>query len=409
MGSQAQPVGHVSYSALKAWIYDQEDYERRTGEPAPLAGEQRLAMAVLVSPQRLSPPALSLKQEGVDGMETDWSYKDAIVPAEYVYEELPASIHGSPQWRTRCRLPREAPDLWFPDVNEPRPEDSVFQSKKASRQHAARCAIEWLISQGLMSSDGFHIKHALKNTAAALASSASSTAVTTVRDNTPSARNPSQSRPRPLLAWPAEAAARPATDRQASPSPGADPRDSVPAEGLDLRQQPNPATSSPTPQPMASWAGGGASVNAGSWNLVMAAADRGITATNVVGGRGNISSFSERPSHAWSDGNDYEVSSIQQLDSLCKALKLGSPTYNLVPSGEGAEGIFSGRIVFSPLSTKGGGTSVARTLPEGVGEVHNVFTKKAAREKMAQSVLRYLNTACGDVLDTRMEEVAVDV
>ncbi|KJR87843.1 uncharacterized protein SPSK_07660 [Sporothrix schenckii 1099-18] len=357
MGSQAQLVGPVSYSALKTWIYDQEDYERRTGEPAPLTDEQRLAMAVLVSPQPLSPPALSLKQEGVDGMETDWSYKDAIVPAEYVYEELPASIHGSPQWRTRCRLPREAPDLWFPDFNEPRPEDSVFPSKKASRQHAARCAIECLISQGLMSSDGFHIKHALKSTATALASSASSTAITTVRDNTPSARNPSQSRPRPLVAWPAEVSARPATE----------------------------------------WRLGRAEEQASP--------DQGITATNVVGSRGNMSSFSERPPHSWSDGNDLKVSSIQQLDSLCKALKLGSPTYNLVPSGEGAENIFSGRIVFSPLSTKGGGTSVGRTLPEGVGEVHDVFTKKAAREKMAQSVLRYLMTAYEDVLDTRLGEV----
>lgn len=72
MANQLQPAEYVSYDALKAWIYDQEEYERRTGEPAPLTDEQRLAMAVLVPPPPPPSPPQGLKQEGVDLMEIDW-------------------------------------------------------------------------------------------------------------------------------------------------------------------------------------------------------------------------------------------------------------------------------------------------------------------------------------------------
>lgn len=171
---------------------------------------------------------------------------------------------------------------------------------------------------------------------------------------------------------------------------------STAAEGINVQQQQTPTTSSSRIQSMASW-GGGANTKSSSWNLVMAAADNGIGATNVLGGangsssgRSNTAGVNERLSHFQSDGNDYEVSNTHLLDSLCKVLRLGSPTYELVPSREGAEGIFSGRIMFSPPSTKSGGNGTALVLPEGVGEVHDVFTKKAAREKIAQSVLQYL-------------------
>lgn len=59
MGSQL-PVGSyaVSYASLKAWIYDQEEYERRNGQPAPLTDEQRRALAVLV-PQPPTAPQMA--------------------------------------------------------------------------------------------------------------------------------------------------------------------------------------------------------------------------------------------------------------------------------------------------------------------------------------------------------------
>ena len=73
MGSQLQPGRHVvSYDSLKTWIYEQEEYERRTGLPAPLTPEQLNAMAVLVlplpppsPPSAPSPSASTLLQVGV--------------------------------------------------------------------------------------------------------------------------------------------------------------------------------------------------------------------------------------------------------------------------------------------------------------------------------------------------------
>lgn len=154
------------------------------------------------------------------------------------------------------------------------------------------------------------------------------------------------------------------------------------------------ADATPRVQSMASYSGGNgggdgaANTRSGQWNLVMAAADNGTNATN---GRSNTPSINERLSHFRSDGNDYEVSNIHTLDQLCRAMKLGSPTYELRPSRVGAEGIFDGRIVFTPPNVKGGGPKKVPNLPAGVGEVYDVFTKKAAREKIAQSVLQYLN------------------
>ena len=321
--------------------------------------------------------------------------KDGFIPPEYADEQLPASSFGSPQWRTSCRLPREAPGQLFPDVNEPRPQDSIFQNKKASRRHAARCAIEWLIAQGLMSSNGFYI-----------APVSNSSKVETVSITV------AQSPPRLLqstIISPAEAS-KPTASHQPSQSSTSF-NGSIAAERVNIQQQqqqkqqqqqqqwPTPAAPSSRIQSMASWAGG-ANTKASSWNLAMAAADNGTSATNVLGGvngsdgsttgRSNTTGVSERLSHFRSDGNDYEVSNTHLLDSLCKVLKLGSPTYELVPNREGTEGIFSGHIVFTPPSAKGGGSGTAPVLPEGVGEVHDVFTKKAAREKIAQSVLQYL-------------------
>lgn len=69
MASQPQSAGPVSYEPLKAWIFDQEEYQRRFGQPAPLTDEQRLAMAVLV-PQ--PPPPQLPTHIGGDSFEKNW-------------------------------------------------------------------------------------------------------------------------------------------------------------------------------------------------------------------------------------------------------------------------------------------------------------------------------------------------
>lgn len=58
---------YVSFDGLKAWIFEKEEYERRTGKPAPLTDEQRHAIAVLTLPPPLTPPVA-----------TNWDDEDTI-------------------------------------------------------------------------------------------------------------------------------------------------------------------------------------------------------------------------------------------------------------------------------------------------------------------------------------------
>ncbi|CAK7202629.1 hypothetical protein SEUCBS139899_005354 [Sporothrix eucalyptigena] len=398
MGSHLHPSDYVvSYDALKTWIYDQEEYARRTGEPAPLTSEQIQAIAILVPPTPSPPPTALLTQAGGNMLEIDYvsllmryvqARKGAMTPPEYIDEQLPASSLGSPQWRTRCRLPREAPDQWFPDVNEPRPQDSIFQNKKASRRHAARCAVEWLIAVGHMSSDGQCIAPGTKSvTAVAFARTTVINADTT--HALPVARGPlslMDSSAGPFASPSTKETSKPLVVEQSVPLSNSS---SATPENTILRvQQENQAAPSPSPrvQSMATWKGK-SYTSTDTWEPVMAAAESGVRAVNNVG---NSSGRSNAPgSHFQSDSRDYEgMTKVQLLDSLCKMLKLGSPSYMLTPVSEYTQGIFNGHIVFPPAGTKGDG--MVPVLPEGVGAVHNVFTKRAAKERIAESVLQYL-------------------
>lgn len=282
------------------------------------------------------------------------------MPAEFQDEQLPPNSLGSPQWRTRCRLSREAAGEWFPELNERRPQDSIFQTKKAAKQHAARCAVEWLIAHGQMSMDGNYItpprsyQPVIANTA--------------TRNTTVESTATGWSRPVLL--------------------------DSTPSGSESPTSQLNQTTTAPNVLSMASWrAGTGAVAKRSSWKPVLSAADNGISTTNTLNGpngKGGNNGRSEKLSQFRGDGDEYEdVSNLQRLDALCKMLKIGSPSYELETRNDGTEGIFSGRIVF-PSSSSKGGSGIVPALPDGVGEVRDVYTKKAARERIAQSVLQYL-------------------
>lgn len=299
-------------------------------------------------------------------------------------------------WRCQCQLPNDAPDLWFPaseSFAEQRPDINIFPTKMQAKQFASRKAIEWLVEEGRMTPNGKHIQRAVE---LPVGTSSSKTAVVRslsymVKEEA-EADSIEEGEIREVPQWTGDV-----TMRDRSPSPLVDMSVNVNNGTIDSR------LAGRRVQSMASYAGrgavaGAANTRSSSWNLVMAAADNGITATNGRGtpgangnsnGNGNGAGRHSPPFR--SDGNDYEVSNIQMLDSLCKVLKLGSPQYELVPSREGAEGIFNGHIVFQPPNAKGGGPGRVPVLPAGVGEVQNVFTKKAAREKIAQSVLHYLN------------------
>ncbi|CAK7230263.1 hypothetical protein SCUCBS95973_007515 [Sporothrix curviconia] len=352
MGSQLQSSKYiVSYDSLKAWIYDQEEHERRTGHPAPLTEEQLEAIAILVPPPP-PPPSASIFAQG---SETDFV----------------------------SMLMRR----WFPDKDEPRPQDSIFQNKKASRRHAARCAVEWLISEGLMSSSGDYIVPTAQNTTT---TSIAIPRMAVVNTGTASTVAVARGPPRLLASGinRITAAGTSPVISESSPAPTPTSNSSTNANIPVQSQQENLPASQPsfTTQSMASWEGR-SYANTGTWKPVVAGADNGVRAINKVG------SSSVRASTASSahfrDGSDYEgVTKTQLLDSLCRMRKLGSPSYKLTPVGDDAQGVFNGHIVFASLGTKG--ASIPPVLPEGVGEVREVYTKKAAKEKIAESVLQYM-------------------
>ncbi|CAK7218632.1 hypothetical protein SBRCBS47491_003570 [Sporothrix bragantina] len=398
MGSQLQSSKYVaSYDSLKAWIYDQEDYERRTGQPAPLTEEQLEAMAILVPPT--PPPPSVFMQEGGNMLETDFvsmlmrfiQARKGFVPPEYVDEQLSSNSFGSPQWRTRCRLPREAPDRWFPDMNEPRSQDSIFQNKKASRQHAARCAVEWLITEGLMSSNGDYIAPRAQSTTYPLAITRTAMAKTEMTSTIPVARSPPKLSGSHIV--PTTKADMTSTINQSSSSPNSSGNVDIAMQDAEgPKGKPNVSPPSSTVQSMASWEGK-SYANSGTWTTVVAGADNGIRAINKVG---NSSGRTNSAGSHFRDDGDYEGTKTQLLDSLCKMRKLGSPSYNLTPVSEDAQGVFNGHIVFPSLGAKG--SVIAPILPEGVGEVRGVFTKKAAKEKIAEGVLQYMmNNMLGSV------------
>ncbi|CAK7263820.1 hypothetical protein SEPCBS119000_000693 [Sporothrix epigloea] len=407
MGSQL-PAGSraVSYASLKAWIYDQEEYERRNGRPAPLTDDQLNALAVLVSPPPTASPAapstvsptipvtaslttslagpqpapVSVPRQAT-GFQPDTDFvsmlmryvqaqKGGFFPPEYNVEQLSASNYGSPQWRTRCRLPRDAPDRWFPDVNEPRPQDSIFQNKKVSRQHAARCAIDWLIAEGRMSSSGEYI--------------------------VPTNRSILPAQPIPGMAM-GNTLATPARPLSGAPGTFLTTNIQATAAGnqstLSVSSKTQPETSSALPpvytvQSMAMWQGK-SYANTGSWTTVVDSADNGIRAINNVASRSPTSIRNRTAISPLQDARDYECATkTQLLDSLCRKRKLGSPSYHLTPVSEDAQGIFDGHVEFTTLGTSE--DSPALVLPEGVGKVCKIYTKKAAKEKLAESVLQYI-------------------
>lgn len=145
-----------------------------------------------------------------------------------------------------------------------------------------------------------------------------------------------------------------------------------------------------TVQSMAMWQGK-SFANTGTWKTVVAGADNGVRAINNVGGR-SPSTRSNTTSTPLQDARDYECATkTQLLDSLCRKRKLGSPTYHLTPVGEDAQGVFNGHVEFSSPGASEG--NIALILPEGVGKVCKIYTKKAAKEKLAENVLQYISTS----------------
>ncbi|KAK3322549.1 hypothetical protein B0H66DRAFT_601990 [Apodospora peruviana] len=156
----------VDYSDLKAWIAEQESLP----EPTPLTEVQRKAILKLKH-------SIAPKSEIVL-VEKDWvsllhQFRDA-------HQELGVRVsfhdEASPngQWMCRCTYQSvilneagENEDMYFPNQSAGFiPVDlrgalaqPTFARKKDAKKYAAKCCVEWLMSENLMPSDGASVAY----------------------------------------------------------------------------------------------------------------------------------------------------------------------------------------------------------------------------------------------------------
>ncbi|KAJ4420588.1 hypothetical protein N0V82_004256 [Gnomoniopsis sp. IMI 355080] len=170
VGSMASSV---IYQEVKAWIAQQEAFEAQYHKPAPLTDVQRMALGVLRLPTAtpsLSPPPPPPPTSAADGglnyvgILMEYHQKRKQLDGLHWVEEESGSLPGGVTGRV-CRVTivdsfdGESGHIeHFPamdyglndDGTEPR-----FTSKKDAKRFAAKCAVEWLVAQGLISSSHF--------------------------------------------------------------------------------------------------------------------------------------------------------------------------------------------------------------------------------------------------------------
>ncbi|EPE10292.1 rrna-processing protein efg1 [Ophiostoma piceae UAMH 11346] len=398
----AEAAGEVTFATLKAWVAEQDEYMQKYGQMVPLTDDQLRAISVLVA--RQASPAPASAQDDDDLGDTDWisllmrytqTHKYTHTPPKYDEEQVARSHCNSPLWRYRCQV-REAPDQWFPDIprdgsiNGSRSDVGLYVRKKDARQYAARCAVRWLMANYYMPSDGKSVTFpygAVRPRPPPLQKTQSTL-------NTHPAASISQG--------PASPAASVAVGHRAElPSSGS----SVPPQSSTSNSP--PASSSPKAhfESMASWKrsprrgsdgtsstsseNANAPANAGRGSSIPGLGLHNSTGNRTPTPRANSNGYSLPKPKAPFPGSYEETTNSHRLETLCRVLQVGLPEYEFSPSSIGVEGFINARITLVPSGGKNSSTTIT-TLPPGVGEVQDIFTRKAAREKAAQSVLDYL-------------------
>ncbi|KAJ0109252.1 rrna-processing protein efg1 [Diaporthe amygdali] len=151
------PFPNPLYQEVKAWVAEQEAYELTNQAPAHLTDAQR----VFLDSFRAKSPLPEIGQ--VDYVSLLCRYRQAnptgkkITFAEGMHSER--SAEGPPQWTCTVELSESlahepaikrfpAAGFGFDETGCP-----PFGKKKDAKQYAAKCAIDWLITQSLMPSN----------------------------------------------------------------------------------------------------------------------------------------------------------------------------------------------------------------------------------------------------------------
>lgn len=268
----------------------------------------------------------------------------------------------SPELRWACFLTFDATQDTFPrhgyGTHSDSPKSPDFTRKQDAKQYAAKSACQWLIDNGHMLPSGElpkqHKPFASPASAPASAPAPAASNAASVSVSVPAKRSPPRSPPTEPSGT-AAAQKQQTLPTRASPS-------GEPAPAPSPRQKPakNPRMTSP-PKPS------GSSPPAPASPSRVSSSSPSSTSTPTAG--------------AALGGDVSELPATKRVVDLAGRLNLPTPRYILTENPDVPGGDFwNGRADFDlhPL------------IPDGLGTVTKAFTKKGAKEKMAEGVLDWM-------------------
>ncbi|KAK2011456.1 hypothetical protein LZ32DRAFT_648499 [Colletotrichum eremochloae] len=350
----------VDWAALKSYIAEKERFEAENGCPAPLSESEASAIAVLLRPApRLDPDIGSENWLGLlNHFQQVRSQKITFADAPREYPRL----GKAPELRWACTATFTSTGDVFP-----RPGYGVnatgdatvpdFPRKQDAKQYAARAACKWLIDNGHMLPSGDLPKLSKTFALAASVAAASTPPSTSVL---PAKRSPPRSPPLGLDGS-STMAARKKQDSQP-------PRASSPS-----RHRPLNSNDGETGAP------GVAKIPSPDGEPVSASTSASSSATTSTASTPAAGVPIAEPLPVTSSPS--ELSAMQRVRELCSRLKYPVPHYRLtedttVPGGD----FWNGRADFNN----------DLRVPEDLGTVNKVLTKKAAKNRMAEDILAWL-------------------
>lgn len=313
-----------------------------------------------------------------------------------VFTDEPVEDHPAPlRWHCYCQIAEHTQS--FPNAARGCDPDTglppSFAKKQTAKHYAAKCAVEWLVTQGLMP---LKLAGEIPGAAALRAGAASSSKTTSTTASRPLSISSNSSSP--------EAKRQKMTTSEMdqlssmikmeqglgrSTTTTTDDTDMAGASSstTEMKRQSLPDTpaTAHTPQqhqeqksrmnPLSSSPQNSSASNSSGGTPVVAPSELGTSPPT------NTKTHPKVPSEAEEgEGNENGGRRLTaQVADLCKALGLGAPRYEVTADPE-RPGYFSGHPVFHSMLEAG-------HFPHGTGYVENVIGKNNAKEEIAKRVL----------------------
>ncbi|KAL0931811.1 uncharacterized protein CTRU02_212764 [Colletotrichum truncatum] len=343
----------VDWPALKAWIAQKEAYEAQHGRPAPLTDVEASAIAVLLQPAPRPEPVIG-KENWIGVLNHFLQVREKKVTFSDEARQIPR-LGKAPELRWACFAKFDSTGDTFPragnGIDEGASLSPDFTRKQDAKQFAAKCACEWLMENGLMRRNGDlpMIPPPFPSPAAERAATSAVPQLASV----PTRKRSPPSSPPTLVTHDLSS-----IKQETSPT---EPESYIAFSEPSPRQPPSSPKQKPAKAPRMTSPAKPSASNSMSTTASSSAA-------TSPGGAGAATSPSDVPA-------------TKRVTDLCTRLGFPAPDYRIgeddsVPGGN----IWKGTAYFdnSPV------------VPEDIGTVRGIYTKKATKEKMAELILDWL-------------------